>query len=271
MKKFKLIMLILIIAVLTVTIGGLIFSSIYSIPYNLNAKNPVLTLDIEGYGQMEIELYPDYAPNTVSTIIKLAQNGYYNGKVFFGTDGSSIHGGMIKNESTEENSANAVEDVPTVYDLDTSIGPGTEDDYEISIEGEFSANGYEENTLRFERGTIGIYRNTELEYLTGLTTESYNSGNSMFFITTEEISSLNGLYTAFGKVKKGIEIIDSINNAATIADEDASAEQVKYFENLPVIKEAKVETYGVDYGMPKYQEAFDYNAYLTNLLMQQYQ
>ena len=47
-----------------------------------NNQNPVATMEVEGYGTMEIELYPDIAPNTVANFIKLADNGFYNGLTF---------------------------------------------------------------------------------------------------------------------------------------------------------------------------------------------
>ena len=111
-------------------------------------------------------------------------------------------------------------------------------------------------------------------FRSNLSLESYNSGSSLFFIETEEESSLNGQYTAFGKVTKGMDIIDKIKELPLKESESTSStEEVKYFanDNYPKILEAKVETYDIDYGMPEFNEAFDYNAYLSNLIMQYYQ
>ena len=41
--------------------------------------NPVATMEVEGYGTVKIELYPDMAPNTVTNFIRLANRGFYNG------------------------------------------------------------------------------------------------------------------------------------------------------------------------------------------------
>jgi len=306
-KLKNLVLLILIIAVVC-GIGFLIVNAARSGEYNKNAKNPIVTFDVEGYGQVKIELYPDYAPNTVTYFIKLIENGYYNDKVFFGTDGYSVAGGMIKNDaeasaitdqlediqnqlqegvdaetiaqntSTEEQKS-VIEDEPRVSDIDTSVTPYVEDDsnsdettdYKISIDGEFVANGYNDNTLRFEKGVVGLYRNN----YSGLTNESYNSGTSIFFIETREDSSLNGQYAAFGKVIEGMDIIEQLVNLPVEEEESSEtigedSTSIKYYSELPVIKSATVDTFGVDYGMPKYEEAFDYNAYINEWFLQNY-
>lgn len=317
----NLILIILIIAVAG-GIGFLIFRAVKSISYNKSAKNPILTLEVENYGNIEIELEPDYAPNTVATIIKLVENGYYDGKVFYGTDSRAVTGGMalkteeIPSDQYDENGnyigpegeeystkESAEEDSLRVSDLDKSVTPyiseedpnysstdedkrGSEDkDYKVSIEGEFVANGFNDNTLRFERGTVGLYRqNYQGE---NLNKESYNSGNSLFFITTDEDSSLNGEYAAFGKVIKGMDLIEKMMElplaqeekddegnttvdptAGTFSDE----EKITKFESgsFPVITKASVNTYGVKYGMPKYEKAFDYDKYMSDLILQYY-
>ena len=49
-------------------------------------------------------------------------------------------------------------------------------------------------------------------------------------------------------------------------------QEIKKFavDSCPVISKATVETYGVDYGMPEYMEAFDYDQYMSDLIMQYY-
>lgn len=240
--------------------------------------------------------------------MKLAQNGYYDGKVFYGTDSKVVAGGMELQEEeldTDENvtaeaeseedlveetskKVTAKEDKIRVSDLDKSVTPSesdNENDYNVSINGEFVANGFNDNTIRFEKGTVGLYRSNYSGQ--NLSKESYNSGTSLFFITTEEDSSLNGEYTAFGKVISGMDIIEKMltlpleeeetdENGNTVSSPTAgtiSQNQsiTKYAEgSYPVISKATVETYGVDYGIPKYEKAFDYNQYMSDLIMQYY-
>ena len=40
-------------------------------------KNPLVTMEIEDYGTIKIELYPEYAPNTVANFVSLIENGFY--------------------------------------------------------------------------------------------------------------------------------------------------------------------------------------------------
>lgn len=326
-KLKNLILIILIIAVL-VGIGFLVFNAVRSVNYNKNAKKPILKLDVAGYGEVQIELEPDYAPNTVATIVKLAQNGYYDGKLFYGTDSKVVGAGMylktetVEDEQTEENQGETAEETQTeetqaedttkeaktkkvaaedetrVSDFDKSVTPfiseddenyattdkdkigNEETDYKVSIDGEFVANGFNDNTLRFEKGTVGLFRQN---YSGGsgenLTKESYNSGSSLFFITTEEDSSLNGEYAAFGKVIKGMDIIEKMLALPTEDDDSNSSAgdlgdngEIKKFAegSYPVIDKVTVDTFGIDYGMPKYTKAFDYNKYMSDLLMRYY-
>lgn len=276
-EKLKNLILIFLIIIVSVGIIFLIINATRSLAYNKNVQNPIVTLSIEGYGDVQIELYPDYAPNTVSHIVNLVQKGFYNGKIFYGTDGAAVNAGMILEDSTDETTGET-EQAPTEDALmasyyDSSIEANSESDYEITIEGEFVANGFDQNTMRFEYGTVGLYRNDYQGYGTDLSQYSYNSGSSLFFILTEEDSTLNGMYTPFGKVISGMEIIEQINSLPTEQSEDVtmSTDTINYFDgNYPVITSATVETYGIDYKTPEYQEKFDYDAYLSDVLLQYY-
>lgn len=282
-NRLKIFILSILIIAVAAGIVFLCVNAVRSISYNKNAKNPVVTLSIEGYGDVEIELYPDYAPNTVSHIVNLVQKGFYNGKLFYGTDGTAVNAGMVLKENTEEQNTTEeasteevlepVEDELMASYYDSSIEANSENDYKISISGEFVANDFDENTLRFEYGTVGLYRNDYDGYGTDLSNYSYNSGTSLFFILTEEDSNLNGMYTAFGKVTSGMDIIEKINSLPTKESEESeeTTNNIKYFDgNYPVITSATVETYGVNYKVPEYMEAFDYNSYISNLLLQYY-
>lgn len=271
--RLKLLIISLLIIAVAAGICVMLYNAIRSVNYNKNAKNPIVTLSVEGYGDIQIELYPDYAPNTVKHFVNLVQNGFYNGKLFQSTDGVAVNAGMKYVEPTAEEAEDGAEKVNASQEVinrsyyDNSIKKGSDDDYEISIPGEFVANGFEKNTMRFEAGTIGLYRSEFQGYGTDLSTQSYNSGSSLFFILTKDDSTLNGMYTAFGKIIKGMDIIETINGLETGEKEE---DGLSYFVNYPVIKTATVETYGIDYGTPVYNQTFDYNSYVSNLLMQQY-
>ena len=48
--------------------------------------NPIATIEIERYGTIVVELYPDQAPETVASFISLANSGFYDGLTFHRVD-----------------------------------------------------------------------------------------------------------------------------------------------------------------------------------------
>lgn len=200
----------------------------------LKAENPVVTMEIADYGTVKIELYPEMAPNTVRNFIKLINEGYYNGLTFHRVEESLIQGGDINGDGT-----------------------GTTD---YTIEGEFSENGHKENTLSFERGTLGLARQdySIYYYYTGDTsylTYGYNSGCAQFFITAEDCSdSFDGYYCAFGKVIEGMDVIDTIKAIETVVETDedtGETEETTTPVNPPVITSMTVDTFGIEYNEPE--------------------
>ena len=248
MKVKQTITIIAIIAVI-ILIGWLGFG--YYQKIFVKVQNPIATMEIEGYGTVKIELYPEIAPNTVANFIRLANRGYYNGLTFHRTiPDFMVQGGDKKGDGTG-----------SVYYSDLK-DDGEEKAY--TIKGEFIANGFKKNTLRHEEGVISMARGDYSSY--GLTTEGYNSAGSQFFIMTGDNSSLNGLYSAFGKVTEGMDIIHQIENVEVVTRDSSATEGVDKPVNPPVITSITVETFGVDYGMPELQDAFD----VQNWLMQRY-
>ena len=95
--------------------------------------------------------------------------------------------------------------------------------------------------------------------------QSYNSGSSQFFIMTKANTALNGYYTAFGKVVEGLDIVHKIEGvevkAADNAQETGNTE-VSTPVNPIKITSLKVETNGVDYGLPETLTPFDYTSWM---------
>jgi len=146
---------------------------------NVNAGENKMILKIE-YGNVEIELFQDIAPNHVERIKTLVENKKYNGVVFHRViDGFMVQTGDVKfGNSNSEN-----------YNL-RLVGTGGSDLPDLKAE--FS-------DIPHERGTLSMARS-----------QNPDSGNSQFFICLEESPHLDRQYTAFGKVTKGMEFIDKI-------------------------------------------------------------
>ena len=147
------------------------------------------------------------------------------------------------------------------------------DSTEYSIKGEFIANGVD-NQLQFEEGVVAMARSDYTSYSSTLAEESYNSGSSQFFIMTATNKGLNGQYTSFGKVIEGMDVVHQIESvevtsgtdSETTESSDSTTQEVSTPVNPPVITSIRVETYGVDYGLPETLTPFDY----TSWLYQQY-
>ena len=110
-------------------------------------------------------------------------------------------------------------------------------------------------------------RSDYTSYSSTLKEESYNSGSSQFFIMTKANTSLNGYYTSFGKVIEGLDVVHKLEEVEVKAadnSEETGNTEVSTPVNAPKITSIRVETYGVDYGLPETQEPFDYYSYLMN-------
>jgi len=142
-------------------------------------------IEIENYGLIKADLYPDIAPITVDNFVKLAKEGFYNGLTFH----RIISGFMIQGGDPLGN------------------GYGGSD---VNIKGEFSANGVN-NPLSHTRGVLSMARSA-----------AFNSASSQFFIMHADAPHLNGQYAAFGKVTEGIEIVDRICASTPVTDGNGS-------------------------------------------------
>lgn len=215
-------------------------------------QNPIVTMEVEGYGTIKIELYPEMAPNTVTNFIRLVNRGFYNGLTFHRTiPNFMIQGG---DKTGTGNGSPSLSDIMDDVEVDKEYG----------IKGEFVANGYKQNTLRHEEGVISMARADYSNY--GLAEAGYNSAGSQFFITTTNYPSLNGLYAPFGKVIEGMEVVHKIENVEVVTREAGDGKDKPV--NPPLIKSVTVETFGVDYGVPETLDAFDMQQYFGGTSLQ---
>jgi len=136
-----------------------------------------MTLKLET-GNVEIELFPDVAPNHVKRIITLAKNNEYDGVVFHRViDGFMAQTGDVKFGNSKNFNSKLV---------------GTGGSSLPDLKAEFS-------NLPHERGTLSMARSMDP-----------NSANSQFFICFDAAPHLDGQYTVFGKVIQGMEFVDKI-------------------------------------------------------------
>jgi cyclophilin family peptidyl-prolyl cis-trans isomerase len=123
-------------------------------------------------GEIEIELYPDAAPQAVNAFVFLAKDGYYNGTPF-----------MELTRDADGNKFYAQAGDPTATGYGT---PG------FSLPKELT-------DYPFARGYVGMGGSAE------------NSNGGQFFISFGDYPALDGKYTIFGKVTSGLDILDQLS------------------------------------------------------------
>ncbi len=141
-------------------------------------------------GTVVIETRPDLAPKHVEQIKKLISEGKYNGVVFhrvikdFMAQTGDVEYGNSSNES---------------YNLARA---GTGGSSYPDIEAEFSE-------AKHSRGAVSMAR-----------AQNPNSANSQFFICFKDCSFLDGQYSIWGYVTKGMELVDKIKLGEPPEDPD---------------------------------------------------
>lgn len=153
-------------------------------------KNPHIEIQTK-FGDIEVELYPDQAPKTVKAFLSYVKAGYYNNSSFY----------RVLNDENQPSNAPKAELIqggiykskPKVHDTLTGIPHETT----------------EQTHIQHKRGVISLARLAP------------GTGTSEFFICLadqpgfdfggENNADKQG-YAAFGKVVKGMEIVNKIYN-----------------------------------------------------------
>ncbi len=177
MKKFS---------CLFILIFGLINTS-------LNAEQEIMILKLK-YGVVEIELYPEKAPNHVKRFKQLADEGKYDNVVFHRViDGFMAQTGDVKFGNTNSPDFNLA-----------LAGTGGSD--LPNLNAEFT-------DISHSRGILSAARSSDPD-----------SANSQFFICFDSAPHLDRQYSVFGKVIKGMEFVDKIkkgeSNSGSVSDPD---------------------------------------------------
>jgi len=125
-------------------------------------------------GNIELELQNDIAPGHVKNFKDLAEKGFYDGTTFHRViPGFMIQGGD-PNTKSDDRSTHGMG------------GPG------YTIKAEFSSTPH-------TRGVLSMARSQDPD-----------SAGSQFFVVVKDSSFLDNQYTVFGRVTKGMEVVDKI-------------------------------------------------------------
>lgn len=134
--------------------------------------------------KMIVELYEQYAPNTVKNFLKLVDEDFYKDIVFH----RIIKGFMC------QAGGYFIKDDKYITEKDAA-----------SIEGEFESNGHK-NDLKHELGVISMAR-----------TNDPNSASSQFFLCVDNCQHLDKQYAGFGKIvdQESLEVLKELNSCPT--------------------------------------------------------
>ncbi len=149
-----------------------------------------VTLDTEA-GAIDIELFPESAPETVRNFLDLSSIGAYDTTTFSRVvPGFVIQGGNV---GTREGGISA--------ELGKRIRHFIPD---------------EPNKILHERGIVSMARSDEPDTAT-----------THFFILVAAASYLDGKFAAFGRVTKGMDVVDTINKAPVKGEEPVKPVRIR--------------------------------------------
>ena len=126
------------------------------------------------FGEITLRFFPEVAPNHVNSFIELARDGFYDGTTFHRIVPGFVIQGGDPNTKSNDRSRHGMG------------GPG------FNLKAEFSK-------LPHKRGTLSMAR-----------AANPDSAGSQFFICVADAPFLDGEYTVFGEVVKGMDVVDKI-------------------------------------------------------------
>jgi peptidyl-prolyl cis-trans isomerase B (cyclophilin B) len=124
-------------------------------------------------GTIKIEMMPEWAPNHVRNFLKLVSTGWY--------DGTAFHR-LIKSFVVQGGMANTRRDGAS-HPADRWVHP---------LKGEFQKD------VQHTRGIVSMAR-----------TADPDSASTSFFLMLGPAPHLDGLYSAFGRIVQGIDVLDA--------------------------------------------------------------
>ncbi|MBX3117699.1 MAG: peptidylprolyl isomerase [Fimbriimonadaceae bacterium] len=156
--------------------------------YQPKQGETIMVVEVAGRGTVHIKLHTKEAPNTTAQIMRLAQNGFYNGQRFFKVDKSPKPFLVQTGDPASKDASNL--DKPTMG----SGGSGTK-------------VAYEDSGFANQEGSVGLSTKPN----------DRDSGDSQFYILLGNFPFLDGSYTVFGKVVSGMDVVKKIERGDVIS------------------------------------------------------
>jgi peptidyl-prolyl cis-trans isomerase B (cyclophilin B) len=162
-------------------------------PEEMAGQCVLLTTEL---GDIEFEVYPEHAPETVRSFLNLTASGYLNQTTFsrvvkgFVIQGGNLATGPNWNTTTAARMARTVPDEP--------------------------------NQIKHERGIVSMARG-----------DQPNSASTNFFILVGSGQHLDGTFAAFGRVRKGLDVVDKINEAPALEEKPEKPVRINQAKVVP--------------------------------------
>ena len=144
----------------------------------MKAREVVVSTDL---GDFVIELFPEEAPEHVRQFLRFAALGLYDGTTIYRViPGFVVQGGDIRRKK------------PAVSAADRKLL--------VNLQPEF-------NDIKHVRGTVSMARSAALD-----------SAADSFFMVLDDQSHLDGRYSAFGRVTRGMDVLDALSMVPTAGE-----------------------------------------------------
>ena len=152
-------------------------------------------------GDFEVELFGKDNPVTVSNFLENIDNGIYTNQKFYKIINypqiSFIHGGVNpENKLYIERNQNLNKTSPSIP-LEIKFKEESKPRYNYQIK---NPNEIENLVNTFENGSIAMVKSGKNK-----------SSSTEFFFVTSKIPELDGRYSIFGKIIKGLDVLKKIN------------------------------------------------------------
>ena len=152
-------------------------------------------------GDFEVQLYGENNPITVSNFIKNIKNDIYENKKFYKIinypQAQIIHSGIYPENNYQQKEIQKLSKLRPNIPLEIKL--------KKEIEPKYSYQAIDPSEIVnlsnfFEKGSLAMVKIGES-----------NSSSTEFFFVTNKFPELDGRYSIFGKVVKGIEILEKID------------------------------------------------------------
>jgi len=175
-------------------------------------KNNKVALFKTSKGDFEVELFGKDAPVTVSNFIENIDNNIYENQKFYKIinfpQQKFIHSGVNPKNKFHIEPNQVLKKTNPLIPLEIKFQKEIKPRYNYQIKN-LSEN---ENLVNaFERGSIAMVKSGES-----------NSSSTEFFFVTNKIPELDGRYSIFGKVIKGLDVLEKINKEDFIKEVELS-------------------------------------------------